>query len=554
MHQRRGRQRSRTGYARLSRLAALVAAGAVVAAACGGGGGGSGGRTASGNDTTTPRVGGKIVYALDAETGGGWCPKNAQLAASGIIVNDAIYEQLVVPNDKGKLVPYLARSVTPSADYRLWTIKIRPGIQFHDGELLDAAAVKMNLDAVKGGPLGSFVLRNVVSTTVVDPLTVAVNMDKPWVEFPWVLFGTGRGAMAAPKQLNSPNCANQLIGTGPFMLKGQWVPNDHLTVVRNPNYWRKDSAGRQLPYLDEIEFRPIIDPAARLNTLKSGQAQMMLTDNSDIIYQIRQEVKAGRLASVENLRSAEVSYTMLRVDKPPFNDLVARQAVKYAGDREELNSIVYHNIAIPTDTPFAPDVFSYLKEPVQPPITHDLNKARQLVEQYKAAHGGKFEFTLSSTNDPSVLKQAQVIVSQWQRAGMKVTLRSADQATLINQALGGDFQATVWRNHPGADPDTQYVWWHSGSPVNFGAIKDAEIDNALDTARSSTDPNVRRAAYETIQRVFATKLYNLWGFYSRWVFASQPNVHGVTGPDLPDGGKQGLIASVHPLAGLYLSK
>ena len=537
-----------------ARAVALVAAFAIIAAACGGGGGGGGGTATGTKDTTTPRAGGKIVYALDAETGGGWCPKNAQLAASGIIVNDSIYEQLVVPNDKGEVVPYLAQSLTSSADYRTWTVKIRPGIQFHDGEQLDAAAVKMNLDAVKGGPLGSFVLKNVSSTVVIDPLTVAINMDKPWIEFPWVLFGTGRGAMAAPKQLNSPDCASQLIGTGPFMLKGQWIPNDHLTVVRNPNYWRKDSAGRQLPYLDEIEFRPIIDPAARLNALKSGQVQMLLTDNSDITYQIRQEVKAGRLASVENLRSAEVGYTMLRVDKPPFNDLVARQALRYAGDRDELNHVVYHDIAIKTDTPFAPDVFSYLKEPVLPPPQPDLNRAKQLVAQYKAAHGGKFEFTMSSTNDPSVLKQVQVIASQFERAGITVHVRSFDQATLINQALAGTFEATVWRNHPGADPDTQYVWWHSGSPVNFGAINDPQIDKDLDTARSSTDPNVRRAAYEDIQRVFGKQLYNLWGFYSRWVFASQPNVHGVTGPDLPDGGKQGLIASVHPLVGLYMSK
>jgi peptide/nickel transport system substrate-binding protein len=245
---------------------------------------------------------------------------------------------------------------------------------------------------------------------------------------------------------------------------------------------------------------------------------------------------------------------MLRVDKPPFNDLVARQALRYAGDRDELNHVVYHDIAIQTDTPFAPDVFSYLKEPVLPPPKPDLNKAKQLVAQYKAAHNGKFEFTLSSTNDPSVVKQAQVVASQWERAGITVKFRTADQATLISQALGGDFQITLWRNHPGADPDTQYVWWHSGSPVNFGAIKDAQLDQDLDTARSSTDVNVRRAAYEDIQKIFGTQLYNLWGFYSRWVFASQPNVHGVTGPDLPGGGKQGLIASVHPLVGLYLSK
>jgi peptide/nickel transport system substrate-binding protein len=138
---------------------------------------------------------------------------------------------------------------------------------------------------------------------------------------------------------------------------------------------------------------------------------------------------------------------------------------------------------------------------------------------------------------------------------MTVHLRSADQGTLINQALGGDFQATLWRNHPGADPDTQYVWWHSGSPVNFGAIKDAQIDHDFDEARSATDPNVRKADYEDLQKVFGEKLYNLWSWYSLWAFISKPTVHGITGPDLPDGGgKQGLVASVHPMVGLWVSK
>jgi peptide/nickel transport system substrate-binding protein len=530
------------------RAAALASLLALLAASCGGGGS-SGPKTAK---EGPPHSGGGVVYGLDAETSGGWCPRNSQLAAAGIIENDAIYEQLAYPNDQGKIEPYLAQSITPSADYRTWTIKVRPGIQFHDGEPLDASAVKMNIDAVRTGPLGGFVLSNITDTVVVDPLTVDVKMAKPWIAFPWTLFGTGRGAMAAPKQLNSPNCANELIGTGPFMLK-EWIPNNHMIVVRNPHYWRKDSSGRQLPYLDQITFRPISDATQRLNALKTGQIDMMMTDNGDTIYQVRQTAKTGAISEVENERSAEIGYTMLRVDKPPFNDITAREAVAYASNRDEINSVIYHGVETPTDTPFAPDVLGYVKEPRQPPIAHDLNKAKQLVSQYKAAHGGSFDVTLSSTNDPTVIKQAQLIQSQWQAAGINVKLRNADQATLINQALGGDFQATLWRNHPGADPDTQYSWWHSNSPVNFNNFKDPQIDHDFEEARSATDPAVRKADYEDVQRVFGRQLYSLWGFYAKWVIASKPNIHGITGVDLPDGGKPGIVASVFPTIGLWRS-
>src|SRR5689334_15949305 len=173
-----------TRVSRPVRLAGLVSLLALVAASCGGGGS-SGPKTAK---EGPPHSGGSVVYGLDAETSGGWCPRNAQLAAAGIIENDAIYEQLAYPNDQGQIVPYLAQSITPSADYKTWTIKIRTGIQFHDGEPLDANAVKMNIDAVRTGPLGGFVLANITDTVVVDPTTVDGKMAKPWIASPWILL------------------------------------------------------------------------------------------------------------------------------------------------------------------------------------------------------------------------------------------------------------------------------------------------------------------------------------------------------------------------------
>jgi peptide/nickel transport system substrate-binding protein len=527
----------------------------LIAGACSASARGNGSARQGGGSTSTPVEGGSITYGIDAESTDGFCDPTAQLAAAGILENLAVYDTLMVPNEKGDMVPYLAQSVTPSADYKTWTIKVRPDIKFQDGEPLDSNAVKANFEAYRRGRLFAFVFTNIVDERVVDPLTIAIDMKVPWIAFRSYLFSTGRLGMVAPKSLaDLGSCAKRPVGTGPFMVK-EWVVNDHLTVVRNPNYWRKDSARRQLPYLNQIVFRPIIDPVSRLNALKAGQLDLMMTDDGDTIFQARQAVNQGTLADVENQKSAEIGYTMLRVDKAPFDDLTARQAVAYASNRDELNSISEHGLLTLTDTPFASDVFAYVKEPVQPPIRFDLNKAKQLVNQYKGAHGGKFEFTLSGTNDPTTLKLAQLLQSQWQAAGMTVHLRDADQATLIHQALEADFQATVWRNHPGADPDTQYVWWHSGSPINFSHINDAQIDHDLDEARSTSDTSVRKADYGDLQKQFAEKLYNLWAWYALWAFVSRPNVHGITGPDLPDGGgKQGLVASAHPIVGLWVSK
>ena len=103
-------------------------------------------------------------------------------------------------------------------------------------------------------------------------------------------------------------------------------------------------------------------------------------------------------------------------------------------------------------------------------------------------------------NDPENLAIAQLVKEQQSEAGIEVSIRSVDQPTLINEALAGTFTGMGFRQHPGGDPDTQYVWWHSGSPVNFGRINDPEIDALLDEGRVETDPAKRTKIYQDLTR------------------------------------------------------
>src|SRR5512141_1058261 len=112
---------------------ALVAVPVIFVGACGGGGnkGSSPGTTTA--DAGTPTPGGKVVYGLESDTGGGFCLPSGQLAISGVMVAVSIYDPLTWPNDKGEYVPYLAQSVTPNTGFTEWTIKLRSGITFTDG-------------------------------------------------------------------------------------------------------------------------------------------------------------------------------------------------------------------------------------------------------------------------------------------------------------------------------------------------------------------------------------------------------------------------------------
>jgi peptide/nickel transport system substrate-binding protein len=244
---------------------------------------------------------------------------------------------------------------------------------------------------------------------------------------------------------------------------------------------------------------------------------------------------------------------MLNVSKPPFDDIIARKAVAYAGDAAELNEIRNHGLFTLATGPFAPGSPAYINDTGLP--KHNLKKAKQLAAKYEAKHGEPISFEYLTVPDSEAIALGELVQEQQARAGIQVRVQSVSQAELIGRAIGGQFQQLGFRNHPGGDPDSQYVWWHSGSLVNFGRINDPVIDDLLDRGRVETDPAKRNAIYKKLNRRFAKELYNLWVWYTLWANATSTDVHGVAGPPLPDGGGKpfSLFAGVIPLVGVSRS-
>ena len=193
-------------------LATLSAFG-LVAAACGGGDGGSSSGTTQGTSAptvgaseapsgstgagteapttaaaATPTPGGSLVFGLEADTSSPWRPAEMVCATSCYQVIGSVYDPLTVITDDGGWKPYLAESVMPNADNTVWTIKVRPGITFHDGTPLDGAAVVENLTRAKNGFLTGTALADVTNIAVnpSDPLAADVTIKRPWTDVPVV--------------------------------------------------------------------------------------------------------------------------------------------------------------------------------------------------------------------------------------------------------------------------------------------------------------------------------------------------------------------------------
>jgi peptide/nickel transport system substrate-binding protein len=527
------------------------------------------------SDTTKPVEGGSVVYAQEAEDAGGLCLPEAQLDISGENYVRALYDTLTVPDDKGNFVPYLAKSVGHSADFTVWTIGLRDGIKFSDGSALDAQVVKNNLDAYRGAyPARHPILFSLVfgpyvkSVDVVDPLTVQVTVNQAWPAFPSYLWSSNRLGIMGQAQLDSADCAKDLIGTGPFKLR-EWVVNDHMTVDKNPTYWQKDKDGNQLPYLDSITFKPVPDGQQRLNGLTSGQFQLSHTSSSIDEEQLRALAKDGKITNNESDKFAEVAHYMLCTAPAtdtvcpgsPFSDEHARKAVALALDRQTLNHVRGKDIPQIASGPFAPGAVGYLADAGFPQF--NLDQAKQEVAAYKADTGKDLTFTLGGTPDPESVETNNFVAGMFQAAGMKVTTYSVEQTQYINVAVARNFQMYGWRNFPGSDPDSLFVWWNCNNAapaacdnlVNFSGFNDPAINADLQNGRTEPDPAKRQADYEDLNRQFSKQLYDLWTNWVVWAVDTDTHVHGLLGPPNPDGSAPNPgLASGHPMLGLFVTK
>jgi peptide/nickel transport system substrate-binding protein len=504
-----------------------------------------------------PVRGGRIVYGIEAETSGGFCLPEARLATPGILIRNAIYDSLTTRNEDAEVKPYLAESVEPDGTFTTWTIGLRDGVTFHDGSELDATVVKNNFDAYLGRyptrkpTLFPIILKNIDTVTVKDDKTVVVVTKTPWVAFPNYL--TELGMMAQSQIDDEESCASKLVGTGPFKL-ASWTPDQELLTQRNPDYWQIAPDGEPYPYADAIAFRPITDAQSRLNALEAGEINVMASSAPTDIYgplvDLRDDGRINLLISDDH---AEVGYVMLNSSKPPFDDERMRRAYAQAIDMKTYNELLNAGYSTIAQQPFPSGDPGHVDDPGYPKF--DKDAAEALVQEY-VADGGVPEFTINVASEPLIQARAEVMQNMLGEVGITVNLHAVDQATLISEAIAGQFQAVIWRGHPGGEPDSQYLWWRGeGNPTNFGRIEDPEINRLLDAGRIETDPVKRKASYEALSRQFSTRVWNIWLTYIEWGIALSPEVHGVLSAELPDDGGMPFtgLANGHPVLGLWIT-
>lgn len=479
-----------------------------------------------GTEATEPESGElkRLVVGNPDEPTLGFYPATSAVSTGGNTIAMGIFDTLTVVDREGNFIPYLAESIEPNADNTVWTINIREGILFADNTPFDAAALKDNFDRMDeaGRPIEAG-----FATEVVDEMTLEVTFPAPYGPFPaalsspyaWIASPTAMAAMTEEEFDVAP------IGTGPYIIK-EWVRDDHLTLERNPYYWRADEG---LPYYDEIEFRPIIEDAARLAALEAGDVDIIAVGEGDTA-EILERTDEFNVYTVSQGVDAIVYNNSL----PPFDDVRVRQGLSLAIDAEALIAGAWDGVGVratgpmPNDNPFAGD-FEY--------PTYDPDAAQALIEEYEAETGNEVTFTLTFGQGAASEAVAQLTQQYWSDIGVEVDLEGPVLASDLPARVGThDFEAVVYGVPGFVDPDVWlYIEFRSDAFLNLAAFSDPEIDAALDIGHGSVDFEERKAAYAVVQQRLAEGMQ--WFFIRDTVatVASQKDIVGIDEFPLPDG-------------------
>ncbi len=407
--------------------------------------------------TTTQKSGGVANVGI-FDTFPGFCVGNNP-ANSSLMATRTIYETLFEKTRGNDMIGLLAKSATPSSDLKTWTIELKQGIKYTNGEDFNAANVVENLTysrglaylgaaaqgqaASKAYTLGTAVAfdANILNAVATDTYTVTITLFKAQNDLPTTLYASGRAFMRAHEQLaDATKCAQNPIGTGPFMMKS-W-DQDNLDVVRNPNYWRTDpnKPSVKLPYLDEIKFTNIKEGSQRAAAVRKGSVDAaMFAGGSEGTFikdlRLRKSVVTEYKSPNEYYPSFWMNQNTTAQPSTPFASLNARLAVASCIDRVNYNKVRLKGEGVVADSIVGPNSVMYNKAGF---IPFNVTKAKAYVAAYKT-ETGKTDLSFTAPADTSSVSQANMkfLQTQFAKCGITMNVVVEESAVVIAKAFNG---------------------------------------------------------------------------------------------------------------------
>ncbi|HEY1327187.1 MAG TPA: ABC transporter substrate-binding protein [Casimicrobiaceae bacterium] len=447
----------------------------------------------------------------------------------GRIVFAALCDKLFDIDDKLDIVPQLATSYEWSPDSKALTIKLRSGVTFHDGEKMDAAAVKYSLERHKtmAGSNRRGELAPVQTVDVVDPLTVRLNLSAPFSPL-LAQLADRAGMIVSPKaaQAEGDKFGAKPVCAGPYRFVER-VAQDRIVLERNPSYWNKGEI-----HFDRIVYLPIVDSTVRLANLRSGQLDFIERVAPSDVPQIKSDSRF-RVAKVTEIGyqgiTINVGKSELAQKNPLGKDPRVREAFELALDRDGIVQVAMDGEA---------DVGNQWVAPTNPFYAKNVPIPKRNVERAKAllkeAGVPNPSFTLMTPTTSDAQRIAQVVQAMVKEAGFDVKIQSTEFATSLDLADKGQFDAYVLAWSGRADPDGNIFSFDAcKQPLNYAGYCKPEVDELLKQSRTARETAERKKVYDQLAAIALKDRPIVYLYHRHWLYAYTNKLTGFK--TIPDG-------------------
>lgn len=457
------------------------------------------------------KKGGKLVIGRPSDAIS--LDSNAETTAPGAIVYWNIIEPLLALDQQGNIKPRLATDYKVIAPDKV-RFSLRKGVKFHDGTPFTAEAVKYTFDrAITMPARWKALFGPLKATEVVDEYTVDIITEVPYgpiLASAAMCYAGIISPTAAEK--HGEDYGRHPVGTGPFKFKA-WKSKDHITIVRNDDYWGKKAL------LDEVVFRVMPEAGTRMMALRTGDLDMVIKPTPAELPAFRKD-KNFNVAETMGMR---VFFIGFHDELPPTDDVRVRQAFSMAVDVKGIVDNILEGAAVMPKGYLAPAVFGFKDMRLQELFPYNPKKAKALL-----AEAGWKDTDGDGTLDKNGKKLTVKFLGAKNRYLMDAEVAEAAQAQLKEIGVDVKLDFFEWATTFGiirkpelpyhmfslgwvttnADADySLYSMFHSSQMLpkgwNSNRFRNATVDKLLDDARSSLDREKRKAKYHRIQEILA---------------------------------------------------
>ncbi len=450
-----------------------------------------------------------------------------------IAANFFLYDALVIKDFNGEVQPALAESWESSEDGLTWTFNLRQDVQFHSGEPFTSAHVVDHVERWLDRPT-STKLALLESVEAPDDYTVVFTLSSPTLVFLNNISQTEWAYASIPNMNKVAEAGDEygitvVDGTGPYILE-EWVQDDHMTLVRNPNYALGNPVyeNNGPVYPDTLVIRIVPEATSRTNMMETSEADL----NLHVAPRDVELLSGFGGLTVESFPRVSSNHIGFNMEKPLFQDINVRRAVTHAIRRDEITQFVMFGQADPAEGYLHPDVPGALpREESQQYVAYDADLARQLLEEsgwvgddIREKDGQSLTFTtyVSTEEGEQIL---QVVQDHLKDVGIDMQISRLDPAAFSDATMAGEHDARfIPMIYTTADHMYFFITDSIPSP-NTVFYSNAEFDELFAQSQTSIDEEERNALFGQLETHLLDQAVVVPIQHVRWIFAQQERIH-----------------------------